>query len=81
MTVVDVVTVRDLRNRGGQVLGEVARGHSFTVTRDGDPIAEIRPLPRPGLRAGELVARAKRLPRIDSRAFFADIDAVVGQSW
>jgi antitoxin (DNA-binding transcriptional repressor) of toxin-antitoxin stability system len=38
----DEVTVRDLRNRGGNVLDRVARGETLTVTRDGRPVAELR---------------------------------------
>ena len=43
---VEVVTVRDLRNRGGEVLDRVERGESVIVTRDGRPVAKLRPLPR-----------------------------------
>lgn len=38
------VTVRDLRNHGGQVLERVERGETMVVTRDGRPVAELRPL-------------------------------------
>jgi prevent-host-death family protein len=37
------VTVRELRNDGGRVLDRVERGESLTVTRDGHPVAELRP--------------------------------------
>jgi prevent-host-death family protein len=39
------VTVRDLRNHGGRVLERVVGGESVTVTLDGRPVAELRPLP------------------------------------
>jgi prevent-host-death family protein len=74
------VTIRDLRNRGGEILAEVARGEAVIVTRDGEPIAEIRPLPRRGLTADELLARWRHLPSIDPVRFRADIDSVVDQS-
>ena len=72
-----VVTVRDLRNRGGQVLDEVARGQSVTVTRDGAPIAELRPVPRRGASAVELIARRRFLPTLDPSGLRADIDGAV----
>lgn len=40
------VTVRELRNHGGEVLDRVARGETHVVTRDGAEVAEIVPLRR-----------------------------------
>ncbi|MGO9654844.1 type II toxin-antitoxin system Phd/YefM family antitoxin, partial [Mycobacterium sp.] len=55
------VTVRDLRNRGGEVLDRVERGERVIVTRDGRAVAELRPLPRRSARAVELIERRKGL--------------------
>ena len=74
------VCVRDLRNRGGQVLDRVERGERLAVTRDGRLVAELIPTSRRSLPAAELVARAKRLPRVDPDRLRRDIDAVVDQS-
>lgn len=74
------VSVRDLRNRGGEVLGRVQRGESLTVTSDGAPIAELRPLPRRSRSAVELVARRRSLPPVDPNALRDDVDAVLDQS-
>lgn len=68
------MTVRDLRNRGGQVLDEVARGRAVTVTRDGEPVALLAPLPRRRLSAEELIARRRHLPLMDGDALRADLD-------
>ena len=38
------VTVRDLRNHGGEILDRVESGESLTVTRDGRPVAELGPV-------------------------------------
>lgn len=73
-------TIRDLRNRGGEVIDRVRRGETVTVTRDGEPVAELRPLPRARLGAGELVRRYRRLPPVDADRLRADVDAVVDQS-
>ena len=71
------VTVRDLRNHGAQVLRRVERGESLTVTRDGEAVAQVIPLPRRAVAAEELVARRRRLPRIDSSVLRADLDDLI----
>jgi prevent-host-death family protein len=71
------VAVRDLRNHGGEILNRVAAGESLTVTRDGEPIAELRPLPRRPVPAGVLLQRWGRLPTLDPSRLRADIDAVL----
>lgn len=71
------ITVRELRNRGGDVLNRVARGERLTVTRDGEPVAELRPLPRRPLNAAVLLERWRALPRVDSDRLRADLDAVL----
>ena len=77
---VDSVTVRDLRNKGGEVLDRVERGESVVITRDGRAVAELRPLPRRSARPAELIERRKRLPRLDPDALRRDIDAVIDPS-
>ena len=74
------VSVRDLRNHGGEVLDSVARGESVTVTRDGVPVAELRPLPRRGLSAAQLIERRRHLAHIDPDQLRRDIDAVLDSS-
>jgi prevent-host-death family protein len=71
------VTVRELRNDGGRVLDRVAAGESLVVTRDGSPVAELRPIPRPVLDIATLLARWRNLPEIDPDRLRADIDSVV----
>ena len=71
------VTIRELRNRGGHVLDRVSRGETLTVTRDGRPVAELRPLPVQPASADELLARWRRLPRVDAVGLRRDIDSVL----
>ena len=68
------VAVRDLRNHGGEILNRVAGGETLTVTRDGAPVAELRPLPRRPLQAGLLLRRWRALPAVDPAQLRADID-------
>jgi prevent-host-death family protein len=74
---VDVVTVRDLRNHGGEVLDRVARGESLIVTRDGAEVAELAPRRRAGRTTSDLIARRRTLPRLDSRRMRADLDRIL----
>lgn len=80
LRVMESVTVRDLRNKGGDVLDRVQRGETVVVTRDGRAIAELRPLPRPSVRSAKLIERRKRLPHVDPDALRRDIDAVINPS-
>jgi prevent-host-death family protein len=77
---VQTVTVRDLRNKGGEVLDRVERGERVIVTRDGRAIAELRPLPRRSPGPAELIERRKRIPRVDPDALRRDVDAVLNPS-
>lgn len=69
------VTIRELRNHGGEVLDRVTRGEALTVTRDGRPVAELRPLPRQPTSAAILLKRWRRLPAVDPKKLRADIDS------
>lgn len=71
------VAVRDLRNHGGAILNRLAGGETLTVTRDGDPVAELRPLPRRPLQAGLLLERWHALPAVDPDKLRADIDELL----
>ena len=59
------ITVRERRNRGGEVLERVARGEALAVTRDGQAIAELRPLPRRPTPAAVLLNRWGGPPYVD----------------
>jgi prevent-host-death family protein len=71
------VTIRDLRNHGGDVMDRVAAGESVVVTRSGEPVAELIPLRRRGLDAATLLARWRNLPPVDPVALRADVDSVL----
>ncbi|MDO5662571.1 MAG: type II toxin-antitoxin system prevent-host-death family antitoxin [Brachybacterium sp.] len=68
------VSVRDLRNRSADVLRRVAHGESLTVTKDGEPVATVAPLPRRALHADELISRRRALPSVDAEQLRVDID-------
>jgi prevent-host-death family protein len=74
------VTVRELRNNGAEVLRRVECGERIVVTRDGTPVAELRPLPRAGVKPAELVRRRKHLPKVNSDELRRDIDNLIDPS-
>ncbi len=71
------VSVRDLRNHGGDVLARVQRGESLTVTSSGKPVALLVPLPTPPPTTDELVARWQTLPPMRLDGLRADLDDVL----
>ncbi len=71
------VTIRDLRNHGGEVVARVASGETVTVTRAGTPVAELRPMRVPGLMAEVLLDHWRRLPRIDAGKLRSDLDSTI----
>jgi antitoxin (DNA-binding transcriptional repressor) of toxin-antitoxin stability system len=70
------VTIRELRNEGGDVVDRAARGEQITITRSGRPVAELRALriPTSPLSAEALIERWRRLPDIDPAALRKDVD-------
>lgn len=71
------VSVRDLRNHGGEILDRVARGEVLTITRDGVAVAELRPRVRRCPSTAELIARRRHLPLIDTGQLRRDLDDLI----
>jgi len=71
------VTIRELRNHGGDVVDRAARGERFTITRSGKPVAELRPLSQEPVPLAVLIARRLRLPHVDLVQLRQDLDRVL----
>jgi prevent-host-death family protein len=71
------VSIRNLRNDGGRVLDRVERGETITITRNGRPVAELRPLPRRARSLAELDDRFATLLPMNELAFRRDVDALI----
>jgi prevent-host-death family protein len=75
------ISQRELRNDSAAVLREVQAGQTIIVTRNGTPVAELRPLPPHQFVPRAVIAdAARRAPRVDAARLRADLDAVVDQS-
>jgi prevent-host-death family protein len=76
-----IVTQRELRNDSGAVLREVQAGQTVIISRNGVPIAELRPIPpRRYVPRAAIADAARRAPRVDAGQLRADLDAVIDQS-
>jgi prevent-host-death family protein len=76
------IAQRELRNDNAKVIEAVAAGESFIVTRNGVPVAELRPIQqtrRTFVPTAELLAPAGAGPRINRERFRADLERVVDQ--
>jgi prevent-host-death family protein len=74
---------RELRNDNAKVIEAVAAGETFVVTRNGEPVAELRPIAaarRSFVPREEIAALAGAGVRIDRRQFRADLDRMIDQA-
>ena len=71
------VSIRDLRNRGGDIVERAASGETITVTSSGIPVARLTALPPGPIAPERLLERWRQLPPVDTEALRADIDTVL----
>ena len=74
------VTIRELRNKGGEVVERVMAGEVLTVTRDGMQVARLVPVPGRTLSAESLIERWQRLPPMDPATLRRDINRLIDPS-
>jgi antitoxin (DNA-binding transcriptional repressor) of toxin-antitoxin stability system len=70
---------RELRNDNAKVIEALTAGETFVVTRNGEPVAELRPLQlgrRRFMSREELAVLARTLARADRDQLRADLDDV-----
>lgn len=76
------IAQRELRNDNAKVIEAVTSGETFIVTRNGEPVAELRPL-RAGRRRfisrDEVAVLAGAGVRIDREMFRADLADLIDQ--
>ena len=77
-----IIAQRELRNQNAAIIDAVANGDSFIVTRNGTPVAELRPISGARRRVvpkADLVAMVSSGPHIDARRFQKDLDKRIDQ--
>lgn len=73
---------RELRNDNARVIEAVIGGQTFVVTRNGEPVAELRPVRqhrRVLVPRSEIAELGRTGVRIDRHRFRDDIDAAIDQ--
>jgi antitoxin (DNA-binding transcriptional repressor) of toxin-antitoxin stability system len=74
------ITQRELRNDSGRIMRALDQGKTFVVTRNGVPVGELIPLRQRVFVPTEAVLAAfAGAPRIESRRFRKNVDAVIDQ--
>ena len=74
------VSIRKLRNHGGDVVDRVEAGESVVITRSGKPVAELLPIRRRGLDAATLLHHWSHVPQVDPTTLRHDLDALLDPS-
>ena len=75
-----VIPQRDLRNHNAAIIAAVVAGESFVVTRNGEAVAELRPVQksrRMFVTKADLADVARGSTHIDGEVFRADLDRAV----
>ena len=73
------IAQRELRNDNAEIIRRVEAGETFTITRNGIPVAELRPLPAGRKRVvhrAHLAEVARRLEPLDGERLRAELDDV-----
>lgn len=74
------ISQRELRNDSAAVMDAVERGETIVVTRNGNPIAELRPLlRRTSAPTGELIQAFRGLPRMNLVKLRGEADDLFGE--
>lgn len=72
------INQRELRNDSSAVLRAVENGETIIITKNGTPVAELRPLRRRrGVPMEEWIAKTGYLPPVNFDQLRADIDAAI----
>jgi len=71
------VSIRELRNHGGEIVDRAAKGEQITITRDGKPVAQLTAL-NPEPTSEVILERFRGMAPIDYEQFRADVDEVMG---
>jgi prevent-host-death family protein len=74
---------RELRNENAKLMDAVSAGETFIVTRNGEPVAELRPVQRSRqtfISRDDLTRISGAGVRIDPEQFRRDLDDAIDQS-
>ena len=72
------ITQRELRNESAAVMDAVEAGETITITRNGRPVAELRPISEAKAPLDEIQDLFAALPSMSYEKLRADIDEFFG---
>ncbi len=78
-----IIPQRELRNENAKLMDAVSAGETFVVTRNGEPVAELRPVQRARktfITRDDLARISGAGIRIDPDKFRRDLDDAIDQS-
>lgn len=76
-----IIAQRDLRNDSADILRRVEAGEEFIVTRNGSPVAELRPVAlRRGVARHRIAEAFRGVPLVALDRLRADLDEVADPS-
>jgi prevent-host-death family protein len=71
------IGVRELQRNARDHLHAAEAGETITVTRRGQPVAQLVPIQPQPMRASALLERWRNVPSVDSDGLRADVDAAL----
>lgn len=72
------ISQRELRNDSGAIMRAVERGETFTITRNGTPVARVVPIRRRTfVPRAEVMATFASAPSVDPERLRSDLDASI----
>jgi prevent-host-death family protein len=77
------ISQRELRNDSAKIMDAVVAGDEFVVTRNGTPVAELKPLKTSRSRfvpRASLAVVAAAGPHLDPNRFRSDLDLIADQA-
>jgi prevent-host-death family protein len=74
------VSIRDLRNHGGDIVDRAGAGERIVITRSGRPVAELVPLRQGRPTPEQLIERWKHLPPLDPQQLRDELDSIIDPS-
>lgn len=74
------VSIRDLRNHGGEAVARAQRGEVLTITHSGKPVARLVALDAAPIPLETLREQWAKLPAVDPQLLRGDIDSTLDAS-
>lgn len=72
------ISQEDLRERSDEIVRALAKGRSYVLTCDGEPVGELKPVDRYLVDVKTVIAGMADAPPVDYKKFREDLDGLLG---